>query len=64
VCSVVDEIVWYAFYGTDTVDSADIMGSAGGEDAQAGEEGMHDVITPPGNMRRSSGSYRVLAMVA
>jgi hypothetical protein len=35
----------------------------GGEDAQAGEEEMHDVITPPGR-RATSGSYRVVAVVA
>jgi hypothetical protein len=32
-----------------------------GEDAQAGEARMHDDNAPPGKMRRSSGSYRVVA---
>ena len=39
----VDEILWNARYGAHTVDSADVMDSAGEKDAQAGEEGMHDV---------------------
>jgi hypothetical protein len=34
---------------------------AEGEDAQAGEAKMHDGNAPPGKMRRSSGSYRVVA---